>query len=989
MEMVFGMVILAIIMTAFTGIFVLFQRSSAQARKFVQAQQNARVAVDFATEFIRQAGANTDYGRGQKHIVHGGPYQIAINADIDNSQVIGGLQPLAAYSLRYSPNTAPPSGTTLYSPPQDYDSPAETIILTLDSNSDGVVNTSDHGDDAVETGPNSNLFVLKTVTYGANLITNVVRSADLALVRGGAPYPDTTHPQPLFAYFYDHDNDRTTPLKLWGDDNPENGSLGEPEVVAMTAVPDSLLGRIRKVRVNVTAESKRYDAKFADTGGFLSVTMKSEVSVRNASRVGSLIYGQVFQDADSDGILDPGETGIPNVEVRISALARGAVTSGTGFFSIPVPPGTYAVKEIDNPGYNSTTPNVVTVPVGTGDAVQVNYGDRWSSPIGFIKGNVYDDLNQNGVKDMGEAGIPSVLLTLDTGELVYTAANGNYSFAMPLGNYVLVESDPVGWGSTTPNSYAVNLIIPGDSLIFDFGDSANPGNGTIQGFVFLDQDLNGVRDLGEEGIPNVSLSLSNGDSSLTNAGGHYEFSVAPGVYNLTEIDIAGYLSTSVNSIVGIPIVPDTIVNYNFGDILDQSGDFVEIEIRQAEQALTVRAVNLQEDVKSDLDIILGTPRAGAGGNMLVFHNKWQNVSTAPSQLFDSLPNFTRDATEDVNTLSIFDLNLDGLPDIISGLEQNTAPNVQIWNCQAGGLLGTTPDSAYITTGSTVVRASKLADLNNDGRPDIIVGLKNPSGSFSGGFQTFIALGGKSFVPGAFISTAGTLGALGLGEIWTLDTGDLDKDGDLDVVVGSHDSDFTGFIDVYENVGAGILQWAKRLRAPGAVNELDVLEMNNNNLARIDIIAAVTTATNQGGVFLWLQADSVMGVAVPPGSVYGKKDTITVFGPEEDPRGPSDLFVTTGEAISLKMAFINQDIFPDVLVGTRTSVFNTGDVHLLITFGTLPSTGKQLNTTSTGEVTTIDAGDFDKNSWVDILVGTRISATQGKLVIYFNDPTFSL
>ncbi len=49
----------------------------------------------------------------------------------------------------------------------------------------------------------------------------------------------------------------------------------------------------------------------------------------------------------------------------------------------------------------------------------------------------------------------------------------------------------------------------------------------------------------------------------------------------------------------------------------------------------------------------------------------------------------------------------------------------------------------------------------------------------------------------------------------------------------------------------------------------------------------------------------------------------------------------------------------------------------------------MNTTSTGEVTTIDVGDFDENSWLDILVGTRISASQGKLVIYFNDPTLSL
>ncbi len=56
--------------------------------------------------------------------------------------------------------------------------------------------------------------------------------------------------------------------------------------------------------------------------------------------------------------------------------------------------------------------------------------------------------------------------------------------------------------------------------------------------------------------------------------------------------------------------------------------------------------------------------------------------------------------------------------------------------------------------------------------------------------------------------------------------------------------------------------------------------------------------------------------------------------------------------------------------------------MLKTFGLLPTHGHQLNNVSAGEVNTIDLADFNKDLRVDIVVGTRTSITQGKLVVYF-------
>jgi hypothetical protein len=52
---------------------------------------------------------------------------------------------------------------------------------------------------------------------------------------------------------------------------------------------------------------------------------------------------------------------------------------------------------------------------------------------------------------------------------------------------------------------------------------------------------------------------------------------------------------------------------------------------------------------------------------------------------------------------------------------------------------------------------------------------------------------------------------------------------------------------------------------------------------------------------------------------------------------------------------------------------------------LPSSGRQLNSSQyIGEVVTMDIGDFNSDNLKDVVVGTRSSATQGKLLIYFHD-----
>ncbi len=81
--------------------------------------------------------------------------------------------------------------------------------------------------------------------------------------------------------------------------------------------------------------------------------------------------------------------------------------------------------------------------------------------------------------------------------------------------------------------------------------SLPPGVGWISGYVYCDDNDNGIRDNGEKGIANVIikiLRLQNGqyvdvgiDPAKTNNDGYYQFDIPPGTYKLTEIQPDGVM----------------------------------------------------------------------------------------------------------------------------------------------------------------------------------------------------------------------------------------------------------------------------------------------------------------------------------------------------------------------------------------------------------------------------------------------------------------
>ncbi|HQO86388.1 MAG TPA: SdrD B-like domain-containing protein, partial [Bacteroidia bacterium] len=63
---------------------------------------------------------------------------------------------------------------------------------------------------------------------------------------------------------------------------------------------------------------------------------------------------------------------------------------------------------------------------------------RVGSPDGYITGQVYEDLNNNGVKDATESGIAGSSVKIMPQNHVYTTdANGNYTIAVTNGSYTV------------------------------------------------------------------------------------------------------------------------------------------------------------------------------------------------------------------------------------------------------------------------------------------------------------------------------------------------------------------------------------------------------------------------------------------------------------------------------------------------------------------------------------------------------------------------
>lgn len=322
----------------------------------------------------------------------------------------------------------------------------------------------------------------------------------------------------------------------------------------------------------------------------------------------SSFSGTVYHDRNNNGVINSGEAFIANVTVTLTgtddrgnAVNVSATTDSSGNYSYGnLRPGTYTLTEtqptnyddgIDTPGTaNGTTvppDSIANITLGPGTAATgYNFGERGT----VLTGTVWRDRDRDGVIDPGEAGIGGVTITLRDGSnnvvgTTTTAADGTYTFGqLAGGNYIVVETQPNGFGSSTPNSVA-STVAPGGLNTVNFGETT----GSLSGTVFRDDNFDGALNGSDGGLGGVTVRLTgmdvNGNSvnqTITTASdGTYAFNdLVAGNYTITETQPAGFLDG--HDTVGAPAggsntTNDVISNIVLGPQVDSKGyNFAEI-----------------------------------------------------------------------------------------------------------------------------------------------------------------------------------------------------------------------------------------------------------------------------------------------------------------------------------------------------------------------------------------------------------------------------
>ncbi|MFN7866939.1 MAG: tandem-95 repeat protein [Planctomyces sp.] len=260
---------------------------------------------------------------------------------------------------------------------------------------------------------------------------------------------------------------------------------------------------------------------------------------------------QVFADLNANTVFDAGE---PNV---LSAADGSYLLSGLAY-------GPVTIRQTMLPGFTATTfPSGAAILLLNGEnRTGISFG-RHDLQQYAISGNVFSDVNRNGIRDAGERGLSGVTIYLDLnnnsvadpGEPVTTSITdyyftpavdetGDYSFThLGHGTYLIREVVPVTMDATPAAAQVRTVTLP--SVVPPDANFANVFRANeIHGVVFHDTDSDGTPDPGELRRSGVSvyLDLDRDDicdidepESLTGADGSYSFTgLVPGAWVVRE-----------------------------------------------------------------------------------------------------------------------------------------------------------------------------------------------------------------------------------------------------------------------------------------------------------------------------------------------------------------------------------------------------------------------------------------------------------------------
>jgi len=188
------------------------------------------------------------------------------------------------------------------------------------------------------------------------------------------------------------------------------------------------------------------------------------------------VEGTLFIDLDGDGAFGPNDRPIDGGVLAINGTE--VSTDATGFYRFPpLAKGSYSVT-LENVPADARRPDPVDILVIEGI---VTTADIALQPVIVIRGAVFDDEDQNGLRELGEGGFDGVrvLLQREDGSVLTALSDGTGAFSfydVPAGLYT-ASLDPVTlperFEPTTPSPVVLDVVIGGEGEL-RFGGYIKP-----------------------------------------------------------------------------------------------------------------------------------------------------------------------------------------------------------------------------------------------------------------------------------------------------------------------------------------------------------------------------------------------------------------------------------------------------------------------------------------------------------------------------------
>ncbi|MCB2229483.1 VCBS repeat-containing protein [bacterium] len=205
------------------------------------------------------------------------------------------------------------------------------------------------------------------------------------------------------------------------------------------------------------------------------------------------------------------------------------------------------------------------------------------------------------------------------------------------------------------------------------------------------------------------------------------------------------------------------------------------------------------DADRDLDFFLG----GVTGSLILYRNDGDSASPSfvyETDLYDSVAAFpgggskaARDGRHGFSCIHFSDINADDAPDLLWGDINNV--NLYLFSNLGSAV---TSDLTWVTddflpTATVGFNHATTGDIDNDGDPDLLVGVGNGATIDNLRFYRNV---GDSANPQIELETANLIDNIDIGGYSFPAVGDIDSDGDPDLLVGRYD----GRMTLFENTG---------------------------------------------------------------------------------------------------------------------------------------------------------------------------------------------